>query len=280
MLREFFKFELATQLRQPLLWVCALLFGALAFGATTTDAIQVGGAIGNVNRNAPLVVAQLLGSFSLISMFVVTIFIAGTVLRDADVGISDMLFATPMKKHDYLVGRFAAGLVACLFIFALIVAGSMLGPLMPWVDAQRVGPFPGSAYLWSLGVIVVPNLFFIGAVLMLLASTTRSIMLVYVGVLAFFVLWIVAGRFTADIDNEWIAVLTDPFGIRALGRATRYFSTAEANAGLPDFAGYILANRVLWAGVALALFGLTLVLFKPQRAGTGKRLFGKARMPA
>lgn len=280
MLREFFKFELATQLRQPLLWVCALLFGALAFGATTTDAIQVGGAIGNVNRNAPLVVAQLLGSFSLISMFVVTIFIAGTVLRDADVGISDMLFATPMKKHDYLVGRFAAGLVACLFIFALIVAGSMLGPLMPWVDAQRVGPFPGSAYLWALGVIVVPNLFFIGAVLMLLASTTRSIMLVYVGVLAFFVLWIVAGRFTADIDNEWIAVLTDPFGIRALGRATRYFSTAEANAGLPDFAGYILANRVLWAGVALALFGLTLALFKPQRAGTGKRLFGKARMPA
>ncbi len=280
MLREFFKFELATQLRQPLLWVCALLFGALAFGATTTDAIQVGGAIGNVNRNAPLVVAQLLGSFSLISMFVVTIFIAGTVLRDSDVGISDMLFATPMKKHDYLVGRFAAGLVACLFIFALIVAGSMLGPLMPWVDAQRVGPFPGSAYLWSLGVIVVPNLFFIGAVLMLLASTTRSIMLVYVGVLAFFVLWIVAGRFTADIDNEWIAVLTDPFGIRALGRATRYFSTAEANAGLPDFAGYILANRVLWAGVALALFGLTLVLFKPQRAGTGKRLFGKAKAPA
>jgi hypothetical protein len=41
--------------------------------------------------------------------------------------------------------------------------------------------------------------------------------------------------------------------------------------------GYILANRVLWAVVALVLFGLTLVLFKPQRAGTGKRLFGKAK---
>jgi hypothetical protein len=122
------QFELGTQLRQPLLWVCALLFGALAFGATTTDAIQVGGSIGNVNRNAPLVVAQLLGAFSLMSMFVVTIFIAGTVLRDSEVGISDMLFATPMKKRDYLVGRFAAGLVACLFIFAVIVGGMMLGP--------------------------------------------------------------------------------------------------------------------------------------------------------
>ncbi|CAH0177128.1 hypothetical protein SRABI118_01140 [Massilia sp. Bi118] len=281
MLREFFSFELGTQLRQPLLWVCALIFGALAFGATTTDAIQVGGSIGNVNRNAPVVVAQLLGAFSLMSMFVVTIFIAGTVLRDSEVGISDMLFATPMKKRDYLVGRFSAGLVACLFIFAVIVIGMMIGPQMPWVDPQRVGPFPGHAYLWALGVLVVPNLFFIGALLMLLASTTRSIMLVYVGVLAFFVLWIVAGKFTQNIDNEWIAVLADPFGIRALGRATRYFSTAEANAGLPAIAGYMLANRVVWTAVALALFGLTLVLFKPQRAGTGKRLFGKARpLPA
>lgn len=280
MFREFFAFELGTQLRQPLLWVCALLFGAFAFGATTTDAIQVGGAIGNVNRNAPLVIAQLLSVFSLISMFVVTIFIAGTVLRDSEVGIADMLFATPMKKHDYLGGRFVAGLVACLFIFAIIMCGMMLGPLMPWVDAARVGPFAGGAYLWSLGVIVVPNLFFIGALLMLLAATTRSILMVYVGVLAFFVLWIVAGSFTSNIDNEWIAVLTDPFGVRALSRATRYFSTADANAGLPDFGGYILANRALWAAVALALFGLTLVLFKPQRAGTGKRLFGKAKAPA
>lgn len=280
MLREFFSFELGTQLRQPLLWVCALVFGALAFGASTTDAVQVGGSIGNVNRNAPVVVAQMLGIFSLMSMFVVTIFIAGTVLRDAEVGIADMLFATPMKKRDYLVGRFGAGLVTCLFIFAVIVIGMIVGPLMPWVDPQRVGPFAGAAYLWALGVLVVPNLFFIGAVLMLLASTTRSIMLVYVGVLAFFVLWVVAGKFTANIDNEWIAVLTDPFGIRALGRATRYFSTAEANAGLPDLKGYMLANRLLWTAVALALFGLTLVLFKPQRAGTGKRLFGKAKAPA
>lgn len=280
MLREFFKFELDFQLRQPLLWVCALIFGALAFGATTSDAIQVGGSIGNVNRNAPVVVAQLLGVFSLMSMFVVTIFIAGSVLRDGEVGISDMLFATPMKKHDYLIGRFAAGLVACMFIFALIVLGTMLGPLMPWVDAQRVGPFPGAAYLWALGVLVVPNLFFIGALLMLLAATTRSIMMVYVGVMGFFVLWIVAGSFTQNIDNEWIAVLADPFGLRALGRATRYFSTAESNAGLPDIQGYMLANRLLWSAVAVVLVGLTLALFKPQRAGTGKRLFGKAKVQA
>ena len=277
MLREFFKFDLAYQLRQPLLWVCALVLGAMAFGATTSDAVQIGGALGNVNRNAPMVVVNMLGSFSLLAMFIVTIFIAGAVLRDSEVGISDMLFATPMRKRDYLAGRFGAGMVACLFIFGVIALGLMLGPLMPWVELERVGPFPSRAYAWGFCVLVIPNLLFIGTMLMLLAATTRSMMLVYVGVLAFFVLWIVAGRFTADLDNEWIAALIDPFGVRAMARATRYFSTTEANTTLPAVSGYLLANRVLWLGVALALFSLTVALFKPQRAGTGRRLFGKAK---
>ena len=275
MLREFFKFDLEYQLRQPLLWVCALVLGLLAFGATSSDAVQVGGAIGNVNRNAPVVVINLLGAFSIVSMFIVTIFIAGAVLRDSEVGISDMLFATPMRKFDYLAGRFGAGMVACLCIFGVIAVGMMIGPYMPWSDPQRMGAFPGAAYLWALGVLVIPNLLFIAALLMLMAATTRSMMLVYVGVMAFFVLWIIAGRFATDLDNELLSTLTDPFGLRALSRANRYYSAAETNTRLPDFSGYLLANRVLWTTIALALFGLTIALFKPQRAGTGKKLFGK-----
>lgn len=280
MWREFFKFDLAFQLRQPLLWVCALVMALLAFGASTSDAIQVGGAIGNVHRNAPIVVARLLGSFSVVSMLIITIFIAGAVLRDSEVGISDMLFATPMRKLDYLGGRFAAGLAACMIIFAVISLGVMIGPMMPWVDANQLGAFPGFAFLWTLGVIVLPNLLFIGALLMLLAATTRSMMLVYVGVLGFFVLWITARTLTTDLDNVWVPVLIDPFGITALGRMTRYFTTAEANTVLPELGSYLLANRVLWSAIALAMFGATVALFKPQRAGTGKRLFGKAKTPA
>ncbi|HEY0061556.1 MAG TPA: M1 family aminopeptidase [Telluria sp.] len=274
MWREFFKFDLAFQLRQPLLWVCAVVMALMAFGATTSDAVQVGGAIGNVHRNAPLVVARLLSSFSVLSMLIVTMFIAGAVLRDHEVGISDMLFATPMRKIDYLFGRFAAGLVACVLIFLVITLGMMAGPMMPWVDPAHIGPFPAAAYLWSLAFLILPNLLFIGALLMLLAATTRSMMMVYVGVLGFIVLWIVGGAFTRDINSVWPAVLLDPFGTRALERMTRYFSTAEANAALPPFGSYLLANRILWTSIALAMFGATVVLFKPQRSGTARRLFG------
>nr|WP_315475864.1 M1 family aminopeptidase [uncultured Undibacterium sp.] len=275
---EFFKFDLRFQLRQPLLWVIALIFGALAFGAASSDAITVGGAVGNVNRNAPTVIAQFLCEFSVLSMFVVTIFIAGAILRDAEIGISDMLFATPMRKHDYLIGRFLAGLVACLVIFLFVILGLLVGPYMPWVDTARVGTFMIQPFVWGLLVFVLPNLLFIGALLMLLAATTRSMMMVYVGVIGFFVLWVVAGAFTRDINNEWVAALLDPFGLRAFGRMTRYFSTAESNAILPALNGFLIMNRLLWSVIGIALFTLTLVLFKPQRAGTGRRWFGKTKL--
>ncbi|HYX38684.1 MAG TPA: M1 family aminopeptidase [Oligoflexus sp.] len=274
---EFFKFDLRYQLRQPLLWVVALALGAMAFGAASSDVIQVGGSIGQINRNAPMVIVRFLGVFTVISMFVVTIFIAGPVLRDAELGMSDMIFATPMRKHDYLLGRFLAGLTACLFIFAMVAMGLMIGPYMPWVEPDRVGPFSLQPFLVGFALFVLPNLLFVGTLLMLLAATTRSMLLVYVGIVAFFVLWIVANTLTRDINNEWLAALIDPFGMQAFGRAVRYFSTADANSLLPPIAGFILANRVLWSAIALALTLATLMLFKPQRAGTGRRLFGKSK---
>lgn len=267
---EFFKFDLRYQLRQPLLWVAAIFLGLMAFGASTTDAITVGGAIGNVHRNAPTVIAQFLAVFTIFSMFIVTVFIAGSVLRDNEVGIADLIFATPMKKRDYLIGRFVAGLVACLAIFFMVSLGLMIGPHMPWVDAARLGPSSLGPYVYGFAVFVLPNLLFMGALLMLLAATTRSMLMVYVGVLAFFVLWTVAGQYTRNINNEWAAVLLDPFGIRAFGRMTRYFSVAESNAHLPPFDSFLMYNRVLWSTVAIAMFGATIALFKPQRADTGR----------
>ncbi len=274
---EFFRFELREQLRSPLLWLLALLFGLISFGAGSTDAVTLGNAIGNVDRNAPTVVAQFMGISSVLGLLVIGIFIANALLRDFEIGTADLFFSSPMRKHQFLIGRFSAALAASLIVYLVFAAGLLLASFMPWIDSERLGPHALWPYAWSFAVIVLPNLFITGAFLALLAVTTRSLLAVYIGVIAYFVLNGVAGSLMRDMDNVWIATLTDPMGMRAFARMIRYWSAEERNTQLPQVMGYLLANRVLWLSIALAGAGAAYRLFKPERTGTGKRLFGKAK---
>lgn len=280
MIAEIFRFELRQQLRSPLLWLISALFGLMAFGAASSDAVTVGSAIGNVYRNAPTVIVTFLGIFTVLGLFVVVSFISGALLRDFEIGTAELFFASPMRKRDFLIGRFSAALVACLLVFLVVALGLMVAQFMPWIDAQRLGPFSLKPYLWGFAVLVLPNLLFIGALMALLAVTTRSLLVVYLGVLAFFVLWQIAGSLTQDLDNLWLATLMDPFGIRALNRMVRYWSIEERNTQLPSIAGYLWANRALWTSVAMLMLASAFALFKTEASGTRKSWFKRRRSSA
>lgn len=273
MILEFFRFELREQLRSPLLWFLAALFALLGFGAAASDAVQIGGGIGNVNRNAPIVIAQWLAMFSLLGMLIVPIFVSGSLLRDFEQGTAELFFASPIRKRDYLLGRILAAMLASVVVYVVIALGIFIAQFMPWIDEARLGPVALKPYLWSFAVIVVPNLVFTGGLLAVLAVTTRAILWVYLGVLGFFVLYGVSAVLMRDLDNIWLATLLEPLGIRALGRTIRYWSAEERNTGLPAFAGYIIANRALWIAVGLGLFAAAFALFRTERTGTGRRLF-------
>src|SRR6185312_390455 len=120
---EIFSFELRQQLKAPLFWIVAVAFGALAFALASTDAVILGGASGNVLRNAPLVIVRLLSVLTVLSIFLVTIFVAGY--------------------------------AASLAIMLACALGIALGGMMPWVDAARLGPADWHGYAWALGVMVV-----------------------------------------------------------------------------------------------------------------------------
>ncbi len=275
MIGEFFRFELREQLRSPLLWLLAGLFAMLAFGAGASDSVQIGGGIGNVHRNAPTVIATFMTVFTLLGMLIITIFITSALLRDFEQGTAELFFASPIRKRDYLAGRLGAALTASLIVYLVIGIGLFVAQFMPWIDAKRLGPVSLMPYLWAFGVMVIPNLLFTGALLGLLAVTTRSILWVYIGVLGFLVLYGVSAALLRDLDNVWLATLLEPLGIRALRRTVRYWSTEELNTGLPAVAGYILGNRALWLAMAMALFAATFALFKTERSGTGRRLWGR-----
>ncbi|MEX0181890.1 MULTISPECIES: ABC transporter permease/M1 family aminopeptidase [unclassified Stenotrophomonas] len=277
---DFFRFELREQLRSPLLWLFAGLFALLAFGAASSDAVQIGGGSGNVHSNAPTVVASMLGIFTLLGMLVSTLFVSNALLRDFELGTAELIFASPIKRRHYLAGRIGAALVSGLLVYVLIAVGILVAQFMPWVDAERLGPTHWAGYAWTFAVVVIPNLLFTTALLSLLAVTTRSILWVYIGVVGYFVLYGVSAALLRDIDNTWIAVLTEPLGMRALSRTIRYWSTEERNSGIPELAGYLLANRVLWLAVAAALFAATFALFRTERSGSGRRRWGRGKAVA
>jgi len=284
MLAHILSFERRLLLRNGVFWIVMLVFGLLAFGSMVSDNVSFGGGVGNIKRNAPAVVISLLGSFSYLAVLLTTIFVAGIALRDFEQRTAELFFATPMRKRDYLLGRFGGGFLASLAILVATALGLWLGSLMPWLDQARLGPTPWSAYAWSFAVLVIPNLLFLSAMLFLLATATRSMLYTYIGVIAFFVLSTVAGYLTRDLDTRWIGALLDPSGTTAVGEHIRYWSSEQYNTRLPALSGMLLANRALWLGLAVVLLLAAFRLFRADREGIvlrrKKKLDDAAASPA
>ena len=276
---EILRFELRQQLRAPLFWIIAAVFAALAFILTGTDAVVAGGASGNVLRNAPLVIVRLLNALAPLCMLLAAAFVAGAALRDFDLGTAELVFSTPLRKRDYLGGRFAAGLLVMVAIMLLCALALAVGSSMPWVDAAQLGPPDWRGYAWGFGVMVLPNLLFIAAALFLLATATRSLLATLIGVIAFIVLLSVAGLLTQDVNHYTLAAVLDPFGRRTLQIVTRYWTPEQTNRQLPPLDGLLLFNRLLWIGVAVVLAGIAFALFRTDREGIKLRRRTKRAEP-
>ena len=192
---------------------------------------------------------------------------ASAALRDFDLRTSEMMFTTPVTRGAYLGGRFVAGYLACLAILLVCELGLLLGGLMPWVEQARLGPLHASGYLWAFGVMAVPSMLFIAGLLFLLATTTRSLLATYIGVIAYFGLQVVAGMLTRDVNNHVLAAMLDPFGGRTLAIVTRYWTSSELNHDLPKLQGpaAVQPPAVEWRGAGAAGRRLRAVPHQPRR---------------
>jgi ABC-2 type transport system permease protein len=255
------RFEIRYHLRQPLFYILSLVFALLAFFAVASDEVGLGGAVGNVHRNAPFITMQIVLVLCIFGVLTTTAFVANSVLRDFDIGIDPLFFSSPIRKAQYLAGRFIGSYVISVLMFGVVVLAVMLGSLAPWLDPETLGPFNPMQYLFSLVFIVAPSLFLISAIFFAVAVLTRSMLWTYVGNIAFIVGWVVSRALLRDVENETISTLLDPFGFSAYSIATRYWTVFQKNTLLLPLSGPFLWNRLLWIGVALAILALAFGLF-------------------
>ncbi|MBB4844527.1 aminopeptidase N/ABC-type transport system involved in multi-copper enzyme maturation permease subunit [Paucibacter oligotrophus] len=267
MLRKIAAFEARYQLRSPLFVLSFLIFFLLTFGAVTSPNIQIGGPRGSTHLNAPYALLQTMATMHVMAIFIVTAFVANVVLRDEESGFAPLLRATRIRKFDYLLGRFIGAMAVAFLVTLAVPLAFAIGSLMPWQDAEQIGPLVLSHYLYASLVMGLPTLLVLGAGFFALATVTRSMMWSYVGTVAFLVLFGASRALLRDPAFNTLAALSDPFGIGALGQATKYWTTVERNSLLPPLQGLLLQNRLIWLAAAAALFALAyrLFSFEPKR---------------
>jgi ABC-2 type transport system permease protein len=266
---EFLRFELRYRTRQPAVWVFAAMFAIATFAAVTTDAVMIGGASGQTAIDSPYVITEFLSVMSVLAVFIVVAFIAGAVVRDFDLGTYPLFFTRPIRRSSFLLGRYLGGTAASMIVMIGASLGLAIGRFMPWLDSERLLGFSVWPHLHVLTFVVLPNLLVMGALFFSLASLTRRILFAYVGVVGFFVIYGVSQSFIADLENDMLAALADPFGMAAIDLVTRYWTPAERNTLLVPLDGVFALNRALWLAVAAATLAWTVRRFRMRAPETG-----------
>jgi ABC-type transport system involved in multi-copper enzyme maturation permease subunit len=278
MFKEIFSFEIRYHLRQPLFYVTGLgLFLLAAMFISTGMAADVRGLPGTVNLNAPFVILRTMAGLTAFGLFVVTAFVASSVLRDFRLGTHMLFFSRPVAKFDYLLGRFAGSMAVSAALLLVGTLGIAAGGHAPWQDAERIGPFTLAPYVYGLVVITLPNLLMMGAIFFAITSMSRSLLVTYIGVVIFLTLQDEAEILVRNVEHAFLGSLIEPLGVVAIGDAARYWTVVEYNTALPELAGGLLANRLLWLGLGLLLLAWSYSRFSYTRATASRREIRRRR---
>jgi ABC-type transport system involved in multi-copper enzyme maturation permease subunit len=205
-------------------------------------------------------------------MFVTTAFVSNAVIRDDETGFGPIVRSTKVTRFDYLIGRFIGAFAIAALCMLLVPLAICLGSLMPWADPSTLGPNRLIDHLYGYFLIALPNLLIHSAVFFALATTTRSMMGTYLGVIGFVSAYFVLDSAFGDRPQLQTGLaIVDPFGARAIKDATRYWTVAERNVSLPDFTGALLYNRVLWIGITILCLVFAVAVYRFAQQGMSKR---------
>jgi ABC-2 type transport system permease protein len=250
-------FEARQRLKLLSTWIYFFMFLALAMlwmaaaGGAFKDANVSFGS--KVFINAPRSIELTVALLGCLGVIVVAAMMGRSVQQDFEYDMHHFFFSAPIRKYQYVFGRFLGAYLTLAVVFSSIVLGAWLGIYIPGVEPDRLGPTVASMYLRPYLFTLLPNVFIFGALFFVLAALTRRMLPVYVASVVMMIGYIVAPQLARDLDYKTLAALMDPFGTTALIRMTEYWTTAERNTRAIEFESVYLINRMVWSGFALAV---------------------------
>lgn len=278
----FFWFEWKLRFRSLSTYVFFLIpFLMMFFTVSVSDFGPI--SAGKVLLNGPYALLMSFVQYTAFGVILIAAIFGPTMLRDFQQDTYALIFTKPIKKFDYLGGKWLASFVVTVFIFSGLIFGGMLGGFMPWADKTRIARIHLGWFLTPFVDVTVVNIFFVGALLFCVAALSRRIIVVYLQGVTLFALYLIlfiSVVTTNKLDRLW-ASIADPLALIWTVSATRYWTVAERNSKLLEWSGTFLYNRLLWIAVGVVALAITYFFF-PMSAEilTGKRANRKAKEAA
>jgi len=260
--------EIRLYLSRISTWVYFVIFFAMAFffmlaaAGAWPDINFALGSGGKVLANAPFALASIIPVLSLFGVSITAALAGNSLYKDYETHADPLFYTTPVSKAAFLGGRFAGTLFVNALVTTGIGIGAFVATVTPWVQADKLGPFRAMSYLQPYLGVVLPNLMLTAAIFFALVALTRQMLPNYVGGALLLIGYLLAGSLLADLDDKRLAGLIDPFGLRAQSALTQYWSIAEKNSRLVPISGVLLTNRLIWLGVAAAIFVAAYLRFR------------------
>ena len=256
--REIFRFEFVYRARRFRTWLYFAILFAVAYGLKRT----AGG--GDLLAISPYEIAQETVLAGLLWVLMAPAVAGSAAARDVQTRMHPLIYAAPVSNADYLGGRFLAAFALNALILLAVPLGSLAGLFSRGVDPEIVRSLRPAVYLSSYGVITVPTAFIFTAVQFSVSLLKRRPIASYLGTVLFFVTGgILTGLVTNVLQMPSVGKLLDPTcRLNVIVLIADTLTPLEKNTVLIGLESSILANRVVWIGVALAMLAFTRVRFR------------------
>ena len=257
--REIFRFEFVYQARRVRTWLYFAVLFAVAFMLVRTDPGMGDGVI-----NSPYDIAQDTVLTGLLWMLMAPAVAGSAAARDVQTRMHPLIYAAPISKADYLGGRFVAAFVLNALILLAVPLGILAAVYLPGREPELVGPLRPAVYLSSYGVLALPTAFTFTAVQFSVAALKRRAILSYFGTVLFSAsVGVPAGLVLNVLQRPALGQLLDPTcRLTVLIVMSDTLTPLEKNTVLIGLESWIIANRLLWVSVALAILAFTYVRFR------------------
>jgi ABC-2 type transport system permease protein len=248
------QFDLREKLSSVSTYVYFLLFFILsllamaAFGGLLPEGFA---SFDEQSVNSPSRLFEMVSIITFFGTLIMAATMGRAIQQDAEHNIWHFFYSSPITKWQYLGGRYLAAFITLALIFFSAVLGSYFGSQLPGIPKSLVGDVGLYAYFSPYLIVVLPNIFFLGAIFFSIGTLSRKMLPVYIASVLLLMLYLVASSLARGEEARAIGALIDPFAQKTLSAITRHWNMTERNSQLVPLEGVLVYNRALWIGIGI-----------------------------